>query len=345
MEEKIKAIIDSATRIVIIQADNPDADSLGSSLALEHILGDMGKQVSLYCGVDIPGYLRYLQGWDRVAKELPKQFDASIFVDVSTLTLLEKLQSSGELSWLKAKPSIVLDHHGSVDNQVDFAAMHIDDHASAAAELVYSLAKKLSWPISSAAGTNIMTGILGDTQGLSNDLTSAETYRVMAELVELGANRPELEEQRREFGKMPAEIYQYKAKLIERTEFAAGGRIAYVGIPQQEITDFSPLYNPGPLVQGDMLGVTGVGLAIVFKQYDDGKITAAIRANNSYSIADKLADHFGGGGHPYASGFKLTNGRPLNEVKSECIEFATDLLNNLDKERTHEAIQYTDAPR
>ena len=342
MQEKIKTIIDNASRVVVIQADNPDADSLGSSLALEHILGDMGKQVSLYCGVDVPGYLRYLDGWDRVMKELPKQFDASIFVDVSTLTLLEKLQSSGELSWLKARPAIVLDHHGSVDNKVDFATMLIDSHASSTGEVIYNLAKQNAWPLNAPAGTCIMTAILGDTQGLSNDLTSPHTYRVMAELVELGVNRPELEEQRREFGKMPAEIYRYKATLIARTEFAADGRLAYVSIPQQEINDFSPLYNPAPLIQGDMLGIAGVGLAIVFKHYDDGKITAAIRANNGYAVADKLAEHFGGGGHPYASGFKLMNSRPLNEVKSECIEFATELLNNLDKERTHETVQHTD---
>ncbi len=66
MEKKIQNITDQAENIVIIQADNPDADSLASALALEQILGDMGKKVHLYCGVSIPSYLRYLEGWDRV---------------------------------------------------------------------------------------------------------------------------------------------------------------------------------------------------------------------------------------------------------------------------------------
>src|SRR6266436_2709510 len=100
--ERVESLLDKARHIVVIQADNPDADSLGSSLALEHILGDQGKTVSLYCGVDIPGYLHYLEGWDRVSSDLPRQFDASIFVDVSTLTLMEKLRSSGKLGWVAA---------------------------------------------------------------------------------------------------------------------------------------------------------------------------------------------------------------------------------------------------
>ena len=63
--EKIQGILADAQRVVILQADNPDGDSLGSALALEQILGDMGKEPILYCGVDIPQYLRYLPGWDR----------------------------------------------------------------------------------------------------------------------------------------------------------------------------------------------------------------------------------------------------------------------------------------
>ena len=92
MEEKIKQLVDDAQKIVIIQADNPDADSLGSSLPLEHILGDLGKSVYLYCGVDIPGYLRYVDGWDRVLSELPSTFDLSIIVDASTYILFDQIE-------------------------------------------------------------------------------------------------------------------------------------------------------------------------------------------------------------------------------------------------------------
>jgi phosphoesterase RecJ-like protein len=87
----IKSIIDTAKIIVVIQADNPDADSLGSALALEEILGNLNKEVILYCSIDAPGYLRYLNGWDRVQHDIPRVFDASIVVDASTVTLLEKL--------------------------------------------------------------------------------------------------------------------------------------------------------------------------------------------------------------------------------------------------------------
>ncbi|HET8709203.1 MAG TPA: DHH family phosphoesterase, partial [Candidatus Saccharimonadales bacterium] len=318
-------------KIVVIQADNPDADSLGSALALEHILGDLGKDVQLYCGVDIPGYLRYLSGWDRVQKDLPSQFDLSIIVDASTMTLLAKLEESGQLGWVKSKPCVVLDHHAIVENKIEFAAATIcDERVSSTGELIFNLAERLNWPISPDAGRYVMTAILGDTQGLTNDLAAADTYRVMAALVEKGVHRPALEDLRREYSKMPPEIYKYKAALIDRTEFAADGLIAHVTIPQSEINEFSPLYNPAPLIQNDMLQTQGVGLTIVFKSYDDGKVTAAIRANAPYNVAGQLAEHMGGGGHPYASGFKIVSGKPVSEVKSDCINRATELMREIE---------------
>src|SRR5688572_27857890 len=118
--QAISTMLQQAQRVVILQADNPDGDSLGSALALEQILGDMGKEPILYCGVDIPTYLRYLPGWDRVTKDLPNQFDASIIVDTGADSLFENLEKSGQKGWIKAKPVIVIDHHAT-EAKIDFA--------------------------------------------------------------------------------------------------------------------------------------------------------------------------------------------------------------------------------
>lgn len=334
---QIDEIIKNASDIVIIQADNPDADSLGSALALESLLQEMGKKTFLYCSVDMPSYLRYLAGWDRIQNDLPTKFDASIVVDASTMTLLEKLANSGQQGWLASKPCIVLDHHKTVDNPIPFKIVQInDENRASTGELIYVLAKQLDWPLHPDACEFIVTSILGDTQGLTNDLASAETYRIMADLLDSGVSRPAIEEQRRQLSKMPAEIYKYKAELIKRTEFELDGQIAHVTVPQAEINKFSPLYNPAPLIQGDMLQTEKVKVAIVFKQYDDGKLTGAIRCNQDAPVADKLAEKMAGGGHAFASGFKTT-GQPA-DIKAKCLEHATELLTKTYKKITDETI-------
>lgn len=324
--DQIAQIISDSQRILIIQADNPDADSLASSLALEHILHNIGKEPLLYCGIDMPEYLKYLSGWDRVEKEIPTQFDVSIIVDTSTMALLEKLKESGSQGWVASKPVIVLDHHATTENDINFASVIVNaPQKVSTGEIIYDIAKTLQWPLDETAASLIMTSILADSMGLTTENTTAQTYRVMAELVELGVNRPQLEEQRRIFNKMPSEIFRYKARLIDRTEISESGKIALVTVPQQEINDFSPLYNPAPLIQSDHLQTSGVLLSIVLKSYDSGRITAAIRCNQGAPVAAKLAEHFQGGGHDYAAGFKLEN-RQLYEVKAACFKIADELL-------------------
>ncbi len=330
--EQIAQIVSESQKVLLIQADNPDADSLASALALESILHELGKEPLLYCGIDMPEYLKYLPGWDRVDSMIPSQFDASIIVDTSAMVLLEQLQNSGSQGWVASKPVIVLDHHNESASDISFANVLINDPSKVSTgELIYDLAKQLDWPLSTETGEFIMTSILADSMGLATENTTASTYRVMAELVDQGVSRPKLEEQRRAFNKMPEVIMRYKGRLLDRVEIH-NNSLALIIIPQDEINEFSPLYNPAPLIQPDLLQTAGIRISIVLKSYDSGRVTAAIRCNQDAPIAAELAKSFGGGGHNYAAGFK-TEDSHVSTIRSQCIERTRELLNNLDGDR------------
>jgi phosphoesterase RecJ-like protein len=301
---------------------------LASSLALEQILGDAGKEPHLYCGVDIPSYLRYLPGWDRVSRDLPKQFDASIIVDTSSASLLERLMASDQKNWLASQPCIVLDHH-AVDLTIPFATVRCNPPVVATGELIYELALALDWPLNHAAKQMLATSIMADSLGLVTEATSARSIHIIAELVEGGVSLPELEYERRMLMRKSPDLVKYKGQLLGRIEYHMDNRIATVTIPWEEIEKYSPQYNPSMLVLEDMRMTVGTEVAIAFKIYKDGKVTGKIRANQGSGVAAELAKHLGGGGHAYSAGFKIQDGRPASEIKSECISFAQDLLTKL----------------
>jgi len=325
---ELNQLINQAQNIVIMQADNPDGDSLASALALEQILGDMGKEPYLYCGVEMPSYLRYLAGWDRVSKELPNKLDLSIIVDTSAISLFDSLEKSGHKGWVAGKPCIVLDHH-AVENTIPFATVVYNQPVVATGEVIYELARELGWPLDITAKNMIATAILSDSLGLNSEGTSPRSIHIIAELVEGGVRLSELDNLRRTLMRKSAELVRYKGQLLQRIEYNADGRIATIDIPWEEIQKYSHAYNPTMLVMDDMRQTEGVDVAIGFKSYPDGKVTAKIRCNYGITIAGKLAEHFGGGGHVYASGFKVAGGRPFDEIKSECLRVATDLLDTM----------------
>lgn len=326
--ETIKSILDASSKIVIVQADNPDTDSLSSALALEQILSDMGHEIFLYCGVDLPSYLLYLPGADRVSSELPNKFDTSIIVDTSSDSLLEQIKLKNQKSWLASKPAIVLDHHAT-EATIDFAKIICNHKAVSTTEIIYELAQDLDWPISLPACNLLAIGILSDSLGLTSEAASARSIHIVAELVEKGVNLSEIENTRRETNRKEPELVHYKGELLKRVEYFSDNRIATITIPWAEIETFSPLYNPPMLVIDDMRLTKGTDIAICFKVYKDGKITGKIRCNYGRGIGDKLAEHFGGGGHTYASGFKIQDGRSYDDIKTETIKVATKLLDEL----------------
>ncbi len=323
---EIAKLVNAANKIIVIQADNPDGDSLGSAIALEQILHELGKEPFLYCAVDMPDYLKHLGGWDRVSKDIPKVFDLSIIVDTSSSSLLEKLDTSAMHGWVASRPVIVLDHHADVECDIDYATLVLNEpNMSSTGELVFKLAKDLKWPFNIQACEALAVSVLADTMGLSNSSTTSTTYRVMADLVDAGVDRPKLEEARKLLSKMPETIFRFKGELIKRVEFFENNQIGMVAVNQAEINKYSPLYNPGPLMHNDILQVESVLVSIFFKVYNSGRITGAIRCAPNCGIADQLAKQFGGDGHKFSAGFKI-EGVEINEVKKKTVDLAARLL-------------------
>lgn len=303
MFEEIKKQIEEAKKIIIIQAENPDGDSIGSALALEEILGDLDKKVSLYCPVEIPKYLRYINGWDRITNSFDTSSDLAIIVDTAAEVLLTRvLETPGVRHFLDSHPVIIIDHHVS-ESTVNFGFTSLITEAIATGEIIYNLANNAKWSINNQAAEDLLIAIMSDSLGLTVKNVSADIFHIAGNLTELGASIYQIEQRRHELMKKSPEILKYKGVLIERIEYFLDGKLAFIHIPWDEIQEYSDQYNPSVLVLDEMRYVEGVELGIAIKTYPDGKLTGKLRSN--IPISTTVAGYFGGGGHPYAAGFRV----------------------------------------
>jgi phosphoesterase RecJ-like protein len=320
MFDEAKTLINSANKILVIQAENPDGDSLGSALALEEILGDLGKDILLYCDVETPKYLRYITGWDRVTQDFDTSVDLAIIVDTSSDTLIGKaLQIPGARHFLETHPVLVIDHHHETESTLSFPHTQLIQEAVSSTEVIYKMAEALGWNVNAQAAESMLAGLLSDSLGLSTQNVGESAYLVASKLAGLGASPASIEERRREFMKKSAEILKYKGILIERIEYYLDGKLAIIRIPWEEIQQYSDQYNPSVLVLDEMRLVEGVEIGVAIKTYPDGKLTGKLRSN--LPISTTIAGFFGGGGHPYASGFRVYES--IDKIIPELID-ATD---------------------
>lgn len=315
--------IKDKTSLSIIQAENPDGDSVGSALALDYLLPD--KNISLYCPVNIPKYLHYFTDWSRITDQFDFEADGYIIVDTAAKILLSKLLDDPNIKHrLHSCPVLVLDHHETPDD-LDFPHQSIIEVRPACCDLIYQIAKAKNLQINQSAASALFQGILSDTLGLSSASVTAETFRTSAELTDLGANISELETARREFMKKTPRILDYKADLIKRIEYHLGGTLATIHIPWDEIREYSDEYNPNVLILEEMRLVENVKVAIAIKTYPDGKLTGKIRTDSASPIAEKIANFFGGGGHPFAAGFR-TYDTTYEETLHDLIKIIPELI-------------------
>lgn len=333
MFDDILKTLENSQKIVIIQAENPDGDSLGSSLALDELLTSAGKDVVLFCAIDIPKYMHYINGWDRVENDWPVESDVAIIVDTSAEALIQQaLAKPGVRSFLESHPVIVIDHHKDNDGDLPFDTIRVNDtSAVATGEVLYDLARQAGWEINQMAAESMFISIQADSLGLTTPATTAKSYQIAADLVALGVNPSEIEARRREYMKKPADILKYKGELIERIEYFLDGKLALIHIPWSDIEEYSDRYNPSVLVLEEMRMVENVEVAVAIKTYPDGKLTGKIRVNSP--VADAVAGYFGGGGHEYSAGFK---------VFESYDKIIPELINSVDKalkdyEQTHES--------
>ena len=333
MFTKFDQLLQASQTVVVVIANNPDADSLGSALALKEILGDLQKEVHLYCGVEIPLYLRYLAGWEEVKTILVSTYDLAIMVDNSTQSLLDHQGQTNITQTLRSKPLVILDHHASQSN-IDFAQIHINQPQMAATgQLIYTIAQELKWPLNQRAAHFLAASILSDSLGFTSQImvNNATPLRVMADLVDLGVNLPQMSQKRLEWREIPAQLIAWKGELLQRIEFSDQGQIASLVVSHQDVKRFGSLFNP-TVVLDEMKLVEKVKLSLGFKIYEDSRgqskrITVRIRCYRDSQIAQDLAQTFGGGGHPYASGVKWEQGNlDFMKIKQEVLATARQLL-------------------
>ena len=332
--QQLAQLIQTSQKLVLAQANNPDGDSLASALALEELLADRFESVQLYCASLMPDYLRYLDGYDRVLDFYPGSADLVILVDSGSADLLDS--SSG----LTLKPAdlagaklVVLDHHPT-QVTIAWAELVINEPDQVATgALIYKIARELNWSINSRSADFLAASILSDTLGLTSQVLKAnpQPVRVLADLIEAGADLPRLNQRRLEAAALSPEIMTYKGQLLGRIDYLADGQLAVLVVDHNEIKQLAGRYNP-TVVLDDLRLVAGCRLTLGFKKYFNGpgqlvRVTLRIRAFGAAGLAGRLAEQFGGGGHSFAAGAKwLGDDLDFDQIKADVCQAATSLL-------------------
>ena len=191
---EIQKLLIPENKIVIITHYNPDGDAIGSSLGLKHFLKQKGLDAEVIVPNDFPKFLKWMPESKRIiiADYKRKQAGEAIYhADVIFILDFNASHRSGNLvgPWIeKAKAKkILIDHHQQPD-QFDF--VYSDVTIPATSQMVYHFIQQLNEDekVNKDIAECLYTGIMTDTGGFRFRSTSATTHRIVANLIEKGAD-------------------------------------------------------------------------------------------------------------------------------------------------------------
>ncbi|OGQ96820.1 MAG: phosphoesterase [Deltaproteobacteria bacterium RIFOXYD12_FULL_57_12] len=276
----------------------PDGDALGSQLAMGNILEGMGKKVFYYSEERISHLYDYMPGCEKLESRLPKPavFDAIISLDCGDCFRLgEALEDLREIH-----PFVVIDHHSG---HKEFGDLRwIDPNRSSTGEMVYELAVALGADISYEAAFCLFTAIVADTGSFKYDCTTASTFRVAGELVDLGVKPYDVA--RKLFDNYTTGRLRLLEAVLGTLEMHADGQIAIITVTQEMFARTGAKRDDTEDFINYPRALNTVKVAIFIKEGIDGWIGVSMRAKGECDVA-QLAMTFGGGGHRNAAGYRL----------------------------------------
>jgi phosphoesterase RecJ-like protein len=179
---KLLSFMKEEEKFLIATHISPEADAIGSSLALSMALESLGKVTLLYDKDPVPRVCHFLPSFEKFTNIIPSFVPSDlmlILLDCNTPT-------RAGIDGLTFKYSAVIDHH---ETKEDFGNIKwVVPEAAATGMMIFYLIKELGITITRDMAMSLYAAIAIDTGTFRYGNTTAEVLRVAAQLVDAGAN-------------------------------------------------------------------------------------------------------------------------------------------------------------
>ena len=302
--DRIVEAIKASETICVVGHVRPDGDCIGSQLGLTLALINAGKTVTCWNQDPLPAKLAFLDAKKLIQPpEKGQKFDCVIATDCASL---ERLGTAVE-AITDRKLFINIDHHTSNTRYGDINWIAAREPSTG--ELIFRLLKAANWPITPAISDCLFTAVSTDTGSFQYPTTRPATYHVAGELVKRGAN----------LAKICDEVYQSyplaRVRLLRHVynkfRLTHDNQIAYFWLKKADYarTGSDPSDSEGLI--DHIRAIEPVILACVFEEIEPNLTRISLRSKSPKVDVNKVANLFGGGGHPAAAGARI-EGTPLS---------------------------------
>ncbi len=318
----VKRLLASPQKIVVVGHKNPDGDAVGSCLGLSFFLNRLGHRADVIMPNDFPDFLKWLPGVDDIIIH-EKEQDRSIktITEASVIFTLDfnSLDRIGDMQqFLEDSDAnfVMIDHH---QQPADYAiATYSDVSMSSTSEMVYHFMEAMDelGALCMEVSTQLYTGIMTDTGSFRFSSTTATTHRVVAHLIEMGADSAKIHQN--VYDTNSPDRMKLLGVALNNLHILKEYNTAYITLTQNELDTNNFKKGDTEGFVNYALSVQGVEFAVIFiENKQENIVKISFRSKNNFSVNDFARNHYNGGGHINAAGGKSS--QSLNKTITEFI--------------------------
>jgi bifunctional oligoribonuclease and PAP phosphatase NrnA len=315
--QNIFPLLATPKKVVITTHQKPDADAMGSSLALYHFLNQFGHSVTVISPTNWAGFLNWMPGCKTVldfeapndkAKVALAAADWIFCLDFNTLNRTKRMEEM--LMTVKAE-KILIDHHREPQTAV-FAYGISDIGKSSTAEMIYDfiIASGNEDKITPEVAECIYAGTMTDTGSFRFPSTTASVHKMVAHLKDRGLEHSHIHEEL--YDNFLESRFRFIGNvLLNRMEIFYEYNTALIAVPQADLVKFDMRTGDTEGLVNFPLSIKGIKMAaIIIDRGEERK--SSFRSKGGFDVNTFARKYFNGGGHFNAAGG--FNKEPLEEV-------------------------------
>lgn len=311
-QEELRQLLSSPKKIVITTHYKPDADALGSSLAMFNYLTQKGHDVLVITPSDYPWFLSWMNGNDKVLiydlekersrKNAVKAFKEAEIIFCLDFSSVDRVQDLKEILLSAPGTKVLIDHHLEPQHFAQYELWDIK--AAATAELVYEFILSMGDGnmINVAIAECIYAGIMTDTGSFRFPSTTAKVHLIIADLIKKGVNNYKIHSLVYD-NNSEARLRFIGYALSEKLKILKSKRTAYFSITADELDRYHSKTGDTEGLVNYALSIEGINFAALMIERPDS-VKLSFRSRGDFSVNEFARRYFEGGGHKNAAGGK-----------------------------------------
>ena len=291
---KIYKEIKKHKTIVIARHIGADPDALGSEFALKELILNKFPTKNVYA-IGNPSNRFKFMGYLDKPENIEYSNSLLIVLDTPDLKRIDGAKVSDY------KTVIKIDHHPIVDSYANIEL--VDETSSSTSQLILELIFKNRLKLTRSIAKNLYIGIVSDTGRFMHSYTSSKTFELVTKM--LKKTKLDFTSTYEPLYMRPLAEFRFQGYIYENMEITENG-LAYIKISEDLLKE----YGVDSASSGNIISeLKCIDEIVVWIFLTEDKKSNLIRANirSRGPIINEIAAIYGGGGHKFASGARLTS--------------------------------------